>query len=56
MQWTEGREIYQKAGFEFVNLDFNMAAQQLAGENATNALPLVWQVKLSPHSLSMVFT
>jgi GNAT superfamily N-acetyltransferase len=48
MEWTEGREIYQRAGFEFVNLDFNMSAQPLAAENGTNSLPLVWLSKTKP--------
>ncbi len=48
MEWDEGREIYQRAGFGFVTLDFNMSAQPVASEQRANTYPLVWVSKTLP--------
>lgn len=48
MEWDEGRERYQEAGFGFVTLDVNMSAQAAAGEQGANAFPLVWVSKTPP--------
>ncbi len=49
MEWDEGRERYQEAGFDFVTLDVNMSAHPLAA-NAVgeDAIPLVWVSKTQP--------
>ncbi len=49
MQWDEGRELYQNAGFDFVTLDINMSVQQIKSiGKSTSAFPMIWLKKSPP--------
>lgn len=49
MEWDEGRERYQEAGFGFVTLDVNMSAQPAAADGlGADVFPLIWVSKTQP--------
>lgn len=49
MEWDEGRERYQDAGFDFVTLDVNMFARPAAASKQSDcAVPMIWISKIPP--------